>query len=81
VNARRARDRRRAACTADPVEDVDAAWLADATEYACTSCGVTFYLGGLEVSPGFGPVDKTSLDRLIVGDPPRCHECRHGPHP
>jgi len=49
--------------------------------YTCSVCGTQGFLGPAEASPGFGPVDEDALDLLIVGDPPRCPDCRGGPVP
>jgi hypothetical protein len=45
-------------------------------EYECSSCGEHFYLGRVETSPGFGPVDADRLTQVIIGNPPRCADCR-----
>lgn len=42
----------------------------------CSSCGETIHLGPIETSPGFGPVDEAMARAVILGDPPRCYECR-----
>jgi hypothetical protein len=42
----------------------------------CVSCGATIHLGATEVSPGFGLVDGDAFTALILGNPPRCADCR-----
>lgn len=42
----------------------------------CTGCGETIHLAELEVTPGFGPFRIEELALAVVGDPPRCADCR-----
>jgi hypothetical protein len=42
----------------------------------CHTCGGVIHLGPVETSPGFGTYDEDEMVRLMLGDPPRCAECR-----
>lgn len=46
--------------------------------YTCSGCGEVSFLGPIRVSDGFGPVDEDAFTRLIIGNPPRCPDCRRG---
>ncbi len=44
--------------------------------YRCSSCGVTIHLGHTETSSNWVGPSRGELHRRILGDPPRCWDCR-----
>ncbi|HZO76394.1 MAG TPA: hypothetical protein VFB39_00015 [Solirubrobacteraceae bacterium] len=44
----------------------------------CSICGDTIHLAGGAMSASFGTYTTDELATMIVGDPPRCRECRTG---
>ncbi len=63
----------------EPLPVVDVPGWGKCRVYVCSSCGVESFLGPAIVSPGFGAVDEDAFTRLIIGDPPRCPDCRKQP--
>ena len=50
------------------------------TIYVCSSCGEDIAMGPVEKSAGWPAiVDPASITRQIIGDPPRCYDCRSRP--
>ena len=49
------------------------------TVFTCSTCHEEFYIGRVEATPGFGQVDADAMSRRIIGNPPRCAECRAEP--
>jgi DNA-directed RNA polymerase subunit RPC12/RpoP len=44
--------------------------------YTCSACGQESLLGPVDKSPGYGHVDEEAFTLLVIGDPPRCPDCR-----
>ena len=45
--------------------------------YLCSSCGDVIHLGASVHSEGWGEPTGEELHALVLGDPPRCWDCRH----